>query len=175
MHHLPTEQFDFLPRQQAHVDRGIQRGRLGDDALEAEVRRTVSRVWPSIGDEARLVHGDYWPGNTVFLRGRLSGVIDWEMAALGYPAKDVATCRCDLTNLFDLATADAFTRMYEEAAGRSVANLPFWDLQVATGALQYIDHWAEGYRALGRSDLSGDRAKQSVQLFARVALAKTSN
>jgi hypothetical protein len=95
------------------------------------------------------------------------------MAALGFPAKDVATCRCDLTNLFDLATAEAFTRLYEEHMGERIDDLPFWDLQVVTGALQYIHHWAEGYRALGRADLSGARAKQTVDLFARAALAKT--
>jgi len=73
-------------------------------------------------------------------------------------------------NLFDLETADAFTCCYETAMGARVANLPFWDLLVATGALRYIENWARGYRDLGRTDLSGELARARVEQFARAAL-----
>ena len=38
-----------------------------------------------------LVHGDYWPGNLLWQRGRLTGVVDWEEPRLGDPSRDVAT------------------------------------------------------------------------------------
>lgn len=36
-----------------------------------------------------LVHGDYQPGNVLYESGRLSGVIDWELASIGSPLLDV--------------------------------------------------------------------------------------
>jgi aminoglycoside phosphotransferase (APT) family kinase protein len=138
--------------------------------LEARVWDVVHAMWPAIAYEQRVVHGDFWPGNTVWHSDRLSGVIDWETAALGSASRDVATCRLDLANLFDLETADAFTCCYETAMGARVANLPFWDLLVATGALRYIENWARGYRDLGRTDLSGELARARVEQFARAAL-----
>ena len=67
--------------------------------------------------EPCLVHDDYWPGNTVWYRGRLAAVIDWTDAGLGDPRVDVSQCRADLVFSNGLATADAFMRRYEAAAG----------------------------------------------------------
>ncbi|HEU5296516.1 MAG TPA: phosphotransferase family protein [Burkholderiaceae bacterium] len=36
-----------------------------------------------------LVHGDYQPGNMLYEEGRLSGIIDWELASIGSPLLDV--------------------------------------------------------------------------------------
>ena len=38
---------------------------------------------------AALVHGDYQPGNVLYDGGRLSGVIDWELASIGSALLDV--------------------------------------------------------------------------------------
>jgi len=36
-----------------------------------------------------LVHGDYQPGNVLYDDGRMTGVIDWELASIGSPLLDV--------------------------------------------------------------------------------------
>jgi aminoglycoside phosphotransferase (APT) family kinase protein len=36
-----------------------------------------------------LVHGDYQPGNVLYEGGRLTGIIDWELASIGSPLLDV--------------------------------------------------------------------------------------
>jgi aminoglycoside phosphotransferase (APT) family kinase protein len=36
-----------------------------------------------------LVHGDYQPGNMLYDGGRLTGIIDWELASIGSPLLDV--------------------------------------------------------------------------------------
>jgi aminoglycoside phosphotransferase (APT) family kinase protein len=42
-----------------------------------EVWSAMRRWWPRLdGSIASLVHGDYWPGNTLWRYGRLTGVID---------------------------------------------------------------------------------------------------
>ena len=119
----------------------------------------------------RLLHGDFWPGNTVWYRERLSGVIDWEMAHRGDPARDVATCRGDLAILFGRAAADDFTRRYEAARGAPVHGLAFWNLYTVRGAMRYMDEWAVGYRALDRPDLDGPAARGSTRRVRPLATA----
>ena len=73
--------------------------------------------------ELVLCHRDFHPGNVLWSRGRVSGVVDWTHACRGAPAADVAHCRLNLITLFDLETADAFTARCEP-----VEHLPWFDL-----------------------------------------------
>jgi aminoglycoside phosphotransferase (APT) family kinase protein len=171
LHQLPVSGMEFLPLDAAHMARRLGRADDALDAVQERVWRTVNELAPAVPVQQRVIHGDFWPGNTVWHRGRLSGVIDWEMATLGAPGWDVATCRCDLNNLFDAETADAFERHYEIAAGAPLGDKAFWDLLVAAGAERYIRHWAVGYRALGRHDQSGEEAARRVRAFSEAALA----
>jgi len=170
LHQLPVDDLDFLPRRPPRLDRGAS----SEDALEAEVWSALRALWPDVEraqPEPVLVHGDYWPGNTIWRRERLSGVVDWEMAQVGNPARDLATCRCDLSILFDVAVADAFTSRYERHLGHPVVDLGFWDLYVVSIALRYIGEWVAGYQALGRADLDGPTAKARLAEYARSRLA----
>jgi aminoglycoside phosphotransferase (APT) family kinase protein len=54
-------------------------------ALEAKLLETPPAV-----AEARLVHGDYHPGNLVFRDGAVVAVLDWEIAHLGVTPSDKA-------------------------------------------------------------------------------------
>jgi aminoglycoside phosphotransferase (APT) family kinase protein len=172
LHRVPTAELDFLPRQRPRVDEILARGPASTDPLEARVWAAVRGLWPSVAeaDRATVIHGDYWPGNTVWQRGRLNGIVDWEMAQLGDPARDVATCCCDLSVLFDIDTANEFIRRYERIRGAAVADLPFWSLFVARGALRYMHAWVAGYHALGRTDLDGTTARARVAAYTRVLL-----
>jgi aminoglycoside phosphotransferase (APT) family kinase protein len=51
---------------------------------------------PAVG-RARILHGDFHPGNVLVADGSVTGVIDWPNAGLGEPAADVATTRVLLT------------------------------------------------------------------------------
>ena len=51
---------------------------------------------PPMPETPTVVHGDLWPGN-VLMRGRqVSGVIDWDRAALGDPALDIGFAKAGL-------------------------------------------------------------------------------
>ena len=63
------------------------------------------RVWqqaaeiscgPVPGGPAVPLHGDFHPGNVLWRRGRVSGVVDWQAASTGPVAADVAHCRVNL-------------------------------------------------------------------------------
>ena len=66
-----------------------------------------------------LVHGDAGPGNFLFENGRLTALIDWELAHLGDPMEDLAwfSMRCVMEPVPDFAVAIAD---YERAAGQPI-------------------------------------------------------
>jgi aminoglycoside phosphotransferase (APT) family kinase protein len=99
--------------------------------------------------------------------------VDWEDARVGDPSADAAICRGDLTLLFGHDAANAFLRHYEAAAGQRVSNMPFWDLLTCTLALPWVEHWPPGWRALGRSDLTVETARERFRGLARAALARS--
>ena len=77
-----------------------------------------------------LVHIDYWPGNILWDRGRITAVVDWEEAAYGDPGIDVAYCRMEMVLEGMGQAADEFLAVYEAEMGH-VANLGFWELTAA--------------------------------------------
>jgi aminoglycoside phosphotransferase (APT) family kinase protein len=175
LHRLPTDGFGFLPDQVHLLSRALRARVLRADPLEPALRETVLAAWPSVCASPvghSVVHGDYWPGNVLWRRGRLSGVVDWEDARLGDPSRDVAICRGDLTLLFGVPAADAFLRAYEAAAGHRLDAMPFWDLLTSTLALPEVDHWTPGWRAFGRFDLTAESAREGFRTLAHAALAR---
>ncbi len=71
-----------------------------------------------------LCHGDFNPGNVLWSRDGLGGVVDWETAESAPPAADVGACRFDLAVTSGAATAEAFLEGY----GRDDSDLWFWEL-----------------------------------------------
>ena len=173
IHRVSTRGLAFLPRQVSLVPGWLAEDTVADDPLEPGLRTATSHAWPAIAaasTRTRLVHGDYWPGNLLWQRQRLTGVVDWEAARLGDPAEDVGTCRADLVMLFGSSGADGFVPAYEAAAGRQVPHVPFWDLVTCTLRLSQLARWAPGWQALGRPDVSVELARDRIRDFARQAL-----
>jgi aminoglycoside phosphotransferase (APT) family kinase protein len=62
----------------------------------AEITRWVGRVLGDLADDLRtlpgapIVHGDFWHENLLARGSRLTAVLDWEEAAVGDPAIDLA-------------------------------------------------------------------------------------
>lgn len=138
-----------------------------------EVWAAMRHWWPLVEPvEPALVHGDYWPGNTLWQRGRLTGVIDWEQARYGDPAQDVACCRLDLTLLIGPVAADAFLAAYQEMTGRALRWLFFWELVMAFWAIENVEEWVKGYVDLGGVALAPGEARTRLERFAREALAR---
>ncbi|MBT3269144.1 phosphotransferase [Candidatus Poribacteria bacterium] len=97
-------------------------------------------LWHAIADmhaqttstSRALLHTDFWTGNVLWDGRDIVAVLDWEEAAYGDPAIDVAYCRMDMhLNGMGSAIADQFLRRYEEAAGRPVEHLALWELAAA--------------------------------------------
>jgi aminoglycoside phosphotransferase (APT) family kinase protein len=87
-----------------------------------------------------LVHRDFHPGNVLWSRGRLSGIVDWANACRGPWGCDVAHCRSNLIELSGADAADGFLAAYESLTGRTYD--PYWDL---ASILEHgPSHWTRG-------------------------------
>jgi len=69
---------------------------------------------PRLDPDRVFLHRDYHPGNVLWRRGRLSGVVDWQAACLGPRAADVWHCRSNLLSRFGLTVADRFLALWQE-------------------------------------------------------------
>jgi aminoglycoside phosphotransferase (APT) family kinase protein len=73
-----------------------------------------------------LIHRDYHPGNTLWERGRLVGVVDWNFASWGPPSFDLGHMRANLALDLGREWADEFLAAYQALTGAE--HHPWWDL-----------------------------------------------
>jgi aminoglycoside phosphotransferase (APT) family kinase protein len=134
----------FLPAQR---DRFAQRVRNRPERLENSLSESrirdhlVAHLPLSQLNAPVLLHGDYWPGNTMWRDGNLIAVIDWEDAAVGDPLADVANCRLELLWAYGAASMESFTSQYLEMTSIEPSNLPLWDLYAALGPASKLSEW----------------------------------
>ena len=72
---------------------------------------------PSLDPDRVFIHRDYHPGNVLWRRGRVTGVVDWQAASLGPRAADVWHCRGNLLGRFGLDVADRFLELWQSVTG----------------------------------------------------------
>jgi aminoglycoside phosphotransferase (APT) family kinase protein len=107
-------------------------------ALDAEPRTTLlERAFeifhgPPPSDERRFLHRDYHPGNVLWTRGTISGIVDWASAHVGPPPVDVGHCRGNLVSSLGIAAADRFLAAWLSVAGRDDYD-PYWDVVSVLG------------------------------------------
>jgi aminoglycoside phosphotransferase (APT) family kinase protein len=94
---LPPDMPDWPYPVDGHTRRLRSIRPLLEDRLERSEVARIDSWWgkasadPAWGDFApALRHGDLWWGNTLVVGGRLSGVVDWECAAVADAAEDLA-------------------------------------------------------------------------------------
>jgi predicted trehalose synthase len=87
------------------------------------------------GGVACLIHRDYHPGNTLWVSGRLTAIVDWSTASFGSPSMDVSHMRANLAMSFDSEAADAFLTAYRDIVGSPSGWDPYWDLRVSVDFL----------------------------------------
>jgi aminoglycoside phosphotransferase (APT) family kinase protein len=88
---------------------------------------------------AVLLHRDFHPGNVLWRRGRVSGVVDWLGACAGPAAADVAHCRVNLLAMGAEVT-ERFTGRWERVAGAGYH--PWGDVVTIVGFLDDLrDDW----------------------------------
>jgi aminoglycoside phosphotransferase (APT) family kinase protein len=127
----------------------------------------------------RLVHGDFRLGNLMFEHGRLTGVLDWELAHLGDPHEDLAFgcmtvwrfSRPDRPG-YGLTTIAELAEAYEAAGGDRFDSerFRFWTIYRtfwwALGCLQMGGFWRAGHdRSVERVVVARRTAEQELDLL----------
>src|SRR5215203_2170234 len=77
----------------------------------------------------RFIHRDYHPGNTLWERGRLTGVVDWIGGSWGPPSVDLGHMRVNLASDLGLELADRFLAAHRALTGFD--HHPWWDVACA--------------------------------------------
>lgn len=127
----------------------------------------------------RLVHGDFRLGNLLVEDGRLSGVLDWELAHLGDPHEDIAFgcmtvwrfSRPDRPG-YGLTSIAELVQAYEEAGGQAFDydRFRFWTVYRtfwwALGCLQMGGYWRDGHdRSIERVVVARRTSEQELDLL----------
>jgi Ser/Thr protein kinase RdoA (MazF antagonist) len=109
-----------------------------------------------------FIHRDFHPGNVLWSRGRVCGVVDWANACRGPRGCDIAHCRANLVVLSGQGAADTFLAAYERLTGEHYDF--YWEL---ASILEHSpEHWtaerlaeSEPYLARAVEAVSGYRPK----------------
>lgn len=135
----------------------------------ARVRQVLGGL-PTAG--ADLIHGDFHMGNALFEAGSLTSLLDFTCVRRGPWQFDVGYCRCDLSLLFGLAAADAFSDAYQATRDVRIDALPLWDLAGALKAHPDASAWLPGWVDAGRSDLEPGLIRERLACFVAQALQR---
>jgi hypothetical protein len=79
-----------------------------------------------------LIHRDFHPGNVLWRRGLVCGIVDWQAICSGPAAADVARCRVNLLTL-GTSAAEQFTACWQHVSG--AAYHPWADVVTIIGFL----------------------------------------
>ena len=126
--------------------------------------------FPCLGDAPVLVHGDLWLGNLVWRGDDVVATIDWEAAGSGDPGVDVGSLRLDAALMYGAAAADAVAAGWIEGSGRTLDNLPAWDVVAALNTPADMADVVPSLAEAGRSDLDGSTLDARRDEFLRAAL-----
>ena len=91
----------------------------------------------------RLCHTDFWGGNVLCQKGKITSVVDWEEAAYGDPGMDVAYCYMNLVLEGLEQDAQDFLSTYRSVNPIPIANLTLWKLAAAVRPIYLPEGWID--------------------------------
>ncbi|HKI74844.1 MAG TPA: aminoglycoside phosphotransferase family protein [Pseudomonadales bacterium] len=112
------------------------------DFQEDTIRNALARFGPPPAvNGSCLLHGDYWPGNLLWDREHIVGIIDWEDAMTGEPLADLAVARLEIAWMCGFESVARFTERYRALVAFDLSSLPVWDLVAALRMARGIPWW----------------------------------
>jgi aminoglycoside phosphotransferase (APT) family kinase protein len=142
-------------------------------ALSGPAASLVAANWDFLAAApAVLTHYDFWSGNTVWMDGALTGIVDWSGSALGPRGFDLGWCRLDLCLLYDRQVADTFLDSYQAASATARPDPLLHDLWAAARSDRDVESWVPNYRELGRADLTARELRSRHTAWTRYLIAQ---
>jgi aminoglycoside phosphotransferase (APT) family kinase protein len=121
------------------------------DPLTAAAVSAVTARLPSLSSERVFTHGDFHPGNVLWHRGRISGVVDWSAARLDARWSEVAYCRADVCLLLGPDVADRLADAYSDIVGETSDDLAVYDLMWLFNIRHHAQVALDAYREQGHA------------------------
>ena len=85
------------------------------------------------------IHRDYHHGNTLWSRGRLTGVVDWSQASWGPGPVDLAPMRWNLALDYGIQAAEDFLAIYRTLTTGQSSIIPTGDVVTVIDLVGNID------------------------------------
>ena len=104
---------------------------------------------PSLSSERVFTHGDFHPGNVLWHRGRISGVVDWSAAGLDARWSELAYCRADVCLLLGPDVADGLADAYSDIVGDTSDDLAVYDVMWLFNIRHHAQVALDAYREQG--------------------------
>lgn len=138
---LTKVNFSFLPNLEELIKEELSKV-ASYESIKNLLKSSLEEPINELINAKVLVHGDYWPGNLLWLNGKINATIDWEDACVGNPLYDIATARLELLWAFDEHAMKHFTDFYKKLIpNTNFEYLPIWDLVVIERKKRVIDTW----------------------------------
>lgn len=145
---------DYWPRELARWEAMLDDGEAVIEPIVRAAIRHLRRSPPPPAAKPAIVHGDYRAGNFLFTPGdgRITALLDWEMAHVGDPLEDIAWALDAMWSMEKYFPIDEGLAIWERASGLRVDRdaLDWWRLFACVKACG-IWTTAEASFAQGRS------------------------
>ena len=114
---------------------------LPNEKINKELKAILKGYDTSYSGKPVLLHGDFWPGNILWTKDEISGVLDWEYAAIGDPVSDLAVASLELKYDYGKRGVDRFLDLYSKNFSIDQSRLSLWLIYVSASTLFFIDEW----------------------------------
>ena len=114
---------------------------LPNEKINKELKAILKGYDTSYSGKPVLLHGDFWPGNILWTRDEISGVLDWEYAAIGDPVSDLAVASLELKYDYGKRGVDRFLDLYSKNFSIDQSRFSLWLIYVSASTLFFIDEW----------------------------------
>jgi len=117
-----------------------------------------------------LVHGDMWHGNTLWHRGQLTAVLDWDCAGVGPAGIDLGSLRCDAAWCHGNDAAAHILDGWQAEAGTPASDVAYWDAVAALASPPDLGWFPLSMTLQGRPDLTRTILLERRDAFLTTAL-----
>ena len=114
---------------------------LPNARINKELKAILKGYDTSYSGKPVLLHGDFWPGNILWAKDEISGVLDWEYAAIGDPVSDLAVASLELKYDYGKRGVDRFLDLYSKNFSIDQSRFSLWLIYVSASTLFFIDEW----------------------------------
>ena len=115
---------------------------LPDGEEWIKLRNYLLSLQNTVFEEKRVfLHGDFWPGNILWSKDQIVGVVDWDYAAIGDPLSDLAVSSLEMRYEFGKDGMNKLYKAYSKILPIDNFRFSLWLINIALSTLHFINQW----------------------------------